>query len=112
MLPGADESCTELLYATCRDCVSSVLCIHPHIFLLLEAEKAFSLRTRRAILPPTGVDAVPKYGTSQRHLIFFCCSFFRSMSEKTNNRYNGKYHAPQAKKRLYTLLRLFCRYQD
>jgi hypothetical protein len=25
--------------------------------------------------------------------LLFCCSFFRSQSEKTNNRYNDKYRA-------------------
>ena len=50
VLPSADESCTELLYATCHSCVSSVLRIQLRILLLLEAERAFGLHTRRAIL--------------------------------------------------------------
>src|SRR5215203_5663340 len=40
MLPGADESFTDLLYAISHPCVSSILRIRIRIFLVLKAEQA------------------------------------------------------------------------
>ncbi len=64
----------------------------------------------------TGLTRCPDVVIRSGALSSFCCSFFRSASEKTNNRCNGKYHAAehpepvegQAKRRLKARPRKSC----
>src|SRR5215217_4027249 len=97
MLPSADESCTELLYATCGECVSSVLRIRARFLLLLETEQASGLRTRSAILalllnePGEGAGAAQPPHLPNRPVIILRIPYKRFKQNVTYEAYGGIY---------------------